>query len=148
MSDIEECFKKQQLVKTKSSNSEVMNCLELAEAYLEKAKKIFGHGIYDIAFLTVYTSMFHSARALLFSKGLKERSHYCMLAYLKREFSSNDALRNLLNILDNYRQVRNTAQYEGLKIPSEEAKNALIDAEDFIGEVEKYLKGAKPDGKN
>ena len=138
MSDLEECFKKNQLIKTGSSKAETANCLHLAEQYALKAKKIFKAGVFDITFITAYTAMFHAARALLYDKGFKERSHYCMIAFLLREYAETE-LHNFLTILDNYRQIRNNAQYDGLQVSSAEAKNAIIDAEDFIKAVEKQL---------
>ena len=144
----EECFEKGLLKRTSPQSDLSKKDLKQAEFFLKESEELLDLGKKQIAALSLYNAFFHAARALLFKDGIKERSHYCMVAYLIREFSANDALRNLLNILDNYRQIRNTAQYEGMKIHSTEAKNALIDAEDFITEVEKYLKGAKSNGKN
>lgn len=138
LSDVEECFKKNQLVKSSAGKAEIANCLELAEQSAVKANKILKAGIPDVAFIIAYTAMFHAARALLYSKGFKERSHYCLVAFLKREYAETE-LRNFLNILDNYRQIRNNAQYDGLQVSSSEAKNAIIDAGDFTKAVEKQL---------
>lgn len=138
MGSIEECFKKNQLIKTPAGKTEIANSLQLAEQHILKAKKILKAGVPDIAFTTAYTAMFHTARALLYSKGLKERSHYCLIAFLLREYAETE-LHNFLNILDNYRQIRNNAQYDGLTVPSAEAKNAIIDAADFLKATEKQL---------
>lgn len=138
MSNIEECFRKNQLVKTPATRAEIENSLQLAGQYALKAKKILKAGVFDIAFTTAYTSMFHTARALLYTKGLKERSHYCLIAFLLREYAETE-LHNFLNILDNYRQIRNNAQYDGLAVSSAEAKNAIIDAADFLKETEKQI---------
>ncbi len=138
LGDIEECFKKNQLIKTSAGRTEIANSLLLAEQHILKAKKILKAGVPDIAFTTAYTAMFHTARALLYRKGFKERSHYCMIAFLLREYAETE-LHNFLKILDNYRQLRNNTQYDGLTIPSAEAKNAIIDAEDFLKAAEKKL---------
>jgi uncharacterized protein (UPF0332 family) len=138
LNEIEECFRKNQIVKSAAGKSEIDNSLLLAEQLIVKAKKILKAGVPDIAFTTAYTAMFHTARALLFSKGLKERSHYCLIAFLQKEYIGTE-LHNFLNILDNYRQIRNNTQYDGSLVPSADAKNAIIDAEDFLKTTEKEL---------
>ncbi len=138
LGSIEECFKKSQLIKTSAGKTEITNSLLLAEQLILKAKKILKAGVPDIAFTTAYTAMFHTARALLYNKGFKERNHYCLIAFLLKEYAETE-LHNFLKILDNYRQLRNNAQYDGLTVPSEKAKNAIIDAEDFLKATEKKL---------
>jgi len=58
---------------------------------------------FDVAFILAYNSMFHSARALLFSLNVKERSHFAMLEYLKEKFRHNSEIYNFLIVLDSYR---------------------------------------------
>jgi len=57
--------------------------LEAAGSDLERAKKTHNEGDYKWATVQLYYSMFHSARALLYAKNLREHSHYCLLQAMK-----------------------------------------------------------------
>ena len=110
---LKECFDRGLLRKTNIEEDKVENSLKLAEHFLERAKGNLSKEYYDVAFLMVYNSMFHIARALLFSKGYKERSHYCLIAFLKEEFKDNEELLEHLKLLDSYRISRHAIQYSG-----------------------------------
>ena len=68
------------LKKTKIDKDKIKGSVGLAERFLERAKGNFRMKYFDISFILAYNSMFHSARALLFSLGVKERSHFAMNA--------------------------------------------------------------------
>ena len=110
------------MIKTPATKAEIENSLQLAGQYILKAKKIFKAGVFDIAFTTAYTSMFHTARALLYRKGLKERSHYCLIAFLLTEYAETE-LHNFLNILHK--------QWQNEPPPVEEVE-ALVESEFFL----------------
>ncbi|MFH0732295.1 MAG: HEPN domain-containing protein [Candidatus Omnitrophota bacterium] len=57
--------------------------IETAQTDLERARKTYEEGDYKWAIVQIYYSMFHSARALLYAKNLREHSHYCLLAAIK-----------------------------------------------------------------
>ena len=115
--------------------------MELAERFLERTKGNFALEYFDVAFLLAYNSMFHSARALLFSLGVKERSHFAMIEFLKYKFKNNREIYEFLNVLDSYRILRHAIQYSGSLCSKEDAKEAFRDAGKFLRIVKKYLKG-------
>ena len=84
--------------------------------------------------------MFHSSRALLFHKGYKERSHYCLIALLRREYGKNKELSELLNTLDSYRISRHSIQYYGEACSRTDAEEAIDDAKNLLKTVEKELR--------
>ena len=43
--------------------------LKIAKHHIDNAKEVFNIGIYDLAFISSYNAMFHSARAVLFKMG-------------------------------------------------------------------------------
>lgn len=57
--------------------------IETAQADLERARKTYEENDYKWATIQIYYSMFHSARALLYAKNLREHSHYCLIAAIK-----------------------------------------------------------------
>ena len=56
---VEDCFKKQLLIKKKQSLEKAQKSLDTAEVYIQKAKDNFKIKNYDIAIVVAYTSMFH-----------------------------------------------------------------------------------------
>ena len=68
--------------------------------------------MYDLAVVSVYTAMFHAARAILFRDGIKERSHICVVTYIKEKYPH---LSEYANTLDSYRKSRHTMLY-GLEV--------------------------------
>jgi uncharacterized protein (UPF0332 family) len=56
--------------------------LSTAERFLRSAQKNLEIEEYEIVQLAAYNSAFHSARALLFSKGHTERSDSCLVSHL------------------------------------------------------------------
>lgn len=122
--DIKSCFNKRLLVRTKPSANKARQSLESAKISIKKAQDNIKIGNMDIAIVMGYTSMFHSFRALLFLDGIKERSHICMLEYIKKKFP---LFKNLAIEADAYRRFRHTALY-GLEI--------LISKNDAVSAIE------------
>jgi uncharacterized protein (UPF0332 family) len=134
-----ECFEKGLLRKAHVPKEEIEHQLKIAEDYLKKAEVIFEKEIYDISFLTVYISLFHSARGLLYSKGYKERSHFCLFEFVRFEFKNEPEIVRLAEISHNYREIRHMVQYEGSLCSKESAKEAINDADDFLKAVKRML---------
>lgn len=133
-----ECFEEGKLKKTKKEAEHVKNSVEQAEHYLGRAVGVLKSGFPDVSFLMSYNAMFHAARALLFRDGVKERSHYCMIQYLREEYSRQE-LSQSIEILDNYRLDRHKVQYSGGNCTPEEAEQAIKDAREFITLVKKEV---------
>lgn len=80
-----------------------------------------------------YTAMFHSARALLFKDGIKERSHLCIVSYIRETYPR---LRSLSNQLDAYRRNRHNTLYAlDFLISDHEAQQAIEDAQQFHNQI-------------
>jgi len=80
---IQDYFREGLLRKARIDREEIKGSLELAERFLERASGNMKIEYFDVAFILAYNSMFHSARALIFSFGVKERSHLAMIEFLK-----------------------------------------------------------------
>ena len=61
--------------------------IETAKSDLETARKTYKEADHKWATIQIYYSMFHSARALLYAKNLREHSHYCLIAAIKTLYS-------------------------------------------------------------
>src|SRR3972149_453868 len=95
-----------------------------AASDLEEARDSLKRKKFKWATVQGYYSMFHSARALLFCKGLREKSHYALLVALKELFK-NELTSEILQDFDEAMNLREEADY-GL-VFSEEAATSIVD---------------------
>ena len=129
----DDCFKKRLLRRTKPDKLKVTKALEMAEVKKERAFELFKNDFFEESIVASYTSMFQAARAILFHDGVIEKSHACVVAYL-REYYSSKLGQNMINWLDTYRLERHESFYglEKSVIDEDEAKDALEKSEKFL----------------
>lgn len=126
---------------TRSRISEGMVAKELAggENDLRTAQATFDTGDYKWATVQAYYSMFHAARALLYNKGFREKSHRGLLAALS-ELYPKQIGQSLLDDFEEAMRLRESADY-GLVYSEEGAGNVLESAGTFLDNAKKILKG-------
>jgi uncharacterized protein (UPF0332 family) len=78
--------------------------------------------------------MFHSARALLYLDGYREKSHYCIARYLEEKYVKEGHLEEKwVELLDHHRELRHLSQYNVSFLTSrDEAENALETSKSFV----------------
>ncbi len=84
--------------------------------------------------------MFHCARALIFHKNYREKSHRCLLAALQELFVDRGEMP--VQHLDSLREamdLREDADY-GFIYSADSARNVINNAQDFYNFTVKYLK--------
>ncbi len=74
----------------------VLKEIEGAEHDLSRAKVTYSEEDYKWATVQAYYCMFHSARALLYSKGFREKSHRALLIAIRELFGKTGEMENLL----------------------------------------------------
>lgn len=111
--------------------------LHAAKNDLETAKKSLMSGDYKWATVQAYYSIFHAAKALLYNKGFRERSHRGLLSALKLLYPSK-ALGTIMEDFAEAMRLREQADY-GLVYSEESARVGLEDAESFLEETTKIL---------
>ena len=138
--NVDECFERRLLRKIEPDIEKAKRSIEVANEKLRKAKEAFDKDFLDACLIYAYTSMFHSARALLYRDGVQEKSHVCIIEYLKERYLDNIPY-YLIQSLDSFRRERHEALY-GLDFETsqKDASLAIQDAEDFIEIVKKMLK--------
>lgn len=139
-------------------NSEFQECLQkgkiqefsrgksLAQKELDTAKKDFVDALdsfkrtkYKWATIQFYYSMFHSARALLYAKNYRERSHYCLIIALRSLYVDKKLLsNNLVESLQRAKTLRENADYYD-DWSKESAGSLLKLAEEFLSVSEKLV---------
>lgn len=130
--NVRECFDKELLIKARVSEETIKSTLNLATHHIERARGNLRIGYFDVTFTLAYQSMLHAARALVFNDGIKERSHICVVLYLKEKYRRDPQVTKYLNILDSYRIGKHEVVYRGGYVSKEEGIRAIKDAEDFL----------------
>ena len=134
---LDDCYKKGLLRSVDISPEMVDRELSRAHHHLQNARQCIDDDMPDLAVVSVYTSMFHTARALLFRDGIKERSHVCILEYLKEKYPQ---LHDFVPVMDMYRRSRHTMLYgTDAEVISDDAVEGMRMAEMFVNAVQKLL---------
>jgi uncharacterized protein (UPF0332 family) len=106
--------------------------LAVAQSDLLDARAGFENQRYKWSTIQGYYAMFHAARALLYSRNYREKSHYAISVAIKALFVEENKLdiryvRNLLNAMN----LREAADYEA-DFSCEGADAVIKSAEEFI----------------
>lgn len=82
--------------------------------------------------------MFHSVRALVFSRGYREKSHHALFVAL-RDLFSGELERSLIRGFEDAMHLREEADY-GLKFSEDGAADVMENAETFLGKAISILR--------
>jgi uncharacterized protein (UPF0332 family) len=139
--DFDDCMREKLLRKIVPSKEKANGSIETARKWLEEAKKNVDGEAFNSSVMSSYLAMFHSARAILFFDGFREKSHYCVARYLEERYVKEKLLENKwVELFDHYREVRHTDQYSvSFFATREEAKNAFRTAKKFVGRMNELL---------
>ena len=106
---------------------------------LAEAKDRYKNSKYKYATITAYYSMFHTARALLYSRNFREKSHYYLLVALKYLFGKREQLPG--EIIEDFHSamiLREEADYYS-RFSEEGAKAAINSAKIFLKTAQSIL---------
>ena len=108
----------------------------MSERKRERAENLFENGFYEESIVSSYTSMFQAARALLFRDGITEKSHVCVIAYL-REYYVKSLGPDRISWLDTYRLERHESFYglDPSELDKQEAKDAIDKTDKFFSSI-------------
>ncbi len=111
----------------------------LAEADLKRASHTFQLGDWKWATIQTYYAMFHSARALLYAKNYREKSHACLIEAIREFYVKQGKLGYwLIEAMQKAKTLREEADYYG-EYSEEGARNLLEKAKEFLEETKKIL---------
>ncbi len=113
--------------------------------WLEEAEKDLRIEAFNSSVLSSYLAMFHSARALLYFDGYREKSHYCIARYLEEKYVKKKLLESKwIELLDHYRELRHNDQYSvSFFATKDEAESALRTAKEFVERLRNILRTKK-----
>ena len=142
--DFEKCLKKKSIVKQPHTEALIGDELNAAIRDLKRAKRTYDEFLDDLdykwATIQAYYSMFHAARALLFAKGYREKSHYCLKIAMQALYADEKIIdQSIVDDFDTTMLLRETADYKS-DFSKEGAEAALENAEEFLRITEGLLK--------
>ena len=138
--EFKRCIEKGKLRKFPKGKRFFQKELKTAEEDLEEAKGNYKNKKFKWATIQGYYCMFHSARALLYSRGFREKSHYALLIAIRELFGS-ELGRSLIDKFEEGMDLRQEADY-GLKFSDVGAVEVVESAEAFLKKVCQILKVA------
>jgi len=136
-----DCVERGLLRKIPPSESKAVKSVEKAEAWLDEARKTLRGEAFGSSVLASYMTFFHSARAILFFDGFREKSHACIARYLEAKYVKTGKLqKRWVELLDHYREVRHDDQYNlSFFSTKQEAEKASSSAAQFLERMKKLL---------
>ena len=130
--EFEACLKKNKIKEFSRGKALVAKDLKTAQEDLEVAEDSFNNKKYKWSTVQSYYSMFHSARALLYAKNYRERSHYCLIVALRTLYVETRLLPlSLIEALQRGKRLREDADYYS-RWSEEGAEFVLKVAKDFL----------------
>ena len=130
--EFKQCLENRKIISFPKGKELVEKELSVARSDLLDAKAGYENGRYKWSTIQAYYAMFHAARALIYSRGYREKSHYCLLVALRALFIEEGKLdaqtgRDFLNAMN----LREAADYQS-EFSEAGAKAVIVSAEKFV----------------
>ena len=135
---IQKLIEERKLMKIRADRKLVLKEMAAGKNDLKDAKESLESGKSKWATIQGYYLMFHSARALLYDKGFREKSHHALLAAI-RELYAQDIERSLIRDFEQGIYLRQEADY-GLKFSASGAREVIETAEVLLARASAILK--------
>jgi len=130
--DFKQCLESKKIVSFARGRNLVKKELSVARSDLSDAKAGYENARYKWSTIQGYYSMFHAARALVYSQGYREKGHYCLAVALRALFVEDGTMdaqlvRDFLSAMN----LREAADYE-TEFSQAGAKAVIASAGSFI----------------
>jgi len=136
--EVQRLLNERKLVKAQISRDMISKEIAAAESDLSDATDSLQSNKFKWATIQGYYSMFHSARALLYSKGFREKSHFALFLALRAIFSK-EIEDSLIRQFEECMSLRQEADY-GLSFSENGALEAINGAEKMLAKSKQILK--------
>ena len=138
--EFNKCLERGKIKAFSPGPSLVQKELGLAQEDLKLAQENFEHENFRWSIVQSYYSMFHCARALLYSREYREKSHFCLLEAIKTLFVETGQLdASFTESFKEAKELREVADYYG-DFSEINCKKLLDKTEEFIEEAKDILK--------
>jgi len=136
----QKCLERKRIIPFSRGPRLVVKELELADFDLTRAKASFQEKDYKWTTIQTYYSMFHSARALLYAKSYREKSHQCLIEAIRAIYLEKGLLDYIfVEALQKAKTLREEADYYG-EFTKENAEYLVNKAEEFLEKTREISK--------
>ena len=130
--EFKQCIENKKIIPFATGKKLVNKEIAVAQSDLSEAKAGYENERYKWSTVQAYYAMFHAARALVYSKDYREKSHYCLAVALRALFVDEgkmdaQSVRDLLNAMN----LRESADYDA-EFSQSGAKAVIESADKFI----------------
>jgi uncharacterized protein (UPF0332 family) len=137
--EFKQCVENKKIIPFATGKNLVNKELSVAQSDLSEAKEGYENERYKWSTVQAYYAMFHAARALVYSKDYREKSHYYLAVALRALFVDEgkmdaQSVRDLLNAMN----LRESADYDA-EFSQDGAKAVIESAGKFIQKVIEIL---------
>ncbi|MEW6033349.1 MAG: HEPN domain-containing protein [Chloroflexota bacterium] len=137
--EFKQCLESKKIIPFERGKGLIKKELSTAESDLSDAKAGYQDKRFKWSTIQAYYSMFHAARALIYSRGYREKSHYCLAVALRALYVEEgkldaQAARDFLSAMN----LREAADYEA-KFSDSGDRVVIASAENFIGKAKVVL---------
>ncbi|MFB0537026.1 MAG: HEPN domain-containing protein [Anaerolineae bacterium] len=146
--EFQRCLEKRWLVTMPEARHLVTKELGVAQDDLAEAEAGYERASYKWSTIQSYYAMFHAARALLYSRGYREKSHHCLSVAMRHLFGGKRLLKEtLVDDMDDARALREDADYRadfseaGAYHNLEAAKRFIARAIELLSDWEETTEG-------
>lgn len=136
--EFQKLLEDRKLTRIRKDRKLVFKEIAAAKSDMKDSKESAGRKKFKWATIQGYYSIFHSARALLFERGYREKSHYALLVAI-RELYPNDIEHSLIREFEHGMYLRQEADY-GLKFSEGGALDVIETAEKLLNRAKAILK--------
>ena len=140
--DFKDCLDKKKLYRSDAVKTLAGKEFKSASDDIAEAELSLSQRRYKWATIQAYYAMFHAARAMLYSHGYRERSHFCVVAGLEHLFGEAKLLDlKWVRALRNAMSLREDADYSDAYSP-EGAEVSVQNAKGFMQEAKRIMDGS------
>ena len=141
--ELDDCLKQGKIVRFPEARRLTVKELEVAGEDLKACRESVEQKNYKWATVQAYYAMFHAARTLLFHKGYREKSHYCLIRAMKAFYVDENLLEaRLVESFQMAKALREGADYENT-YDAETATSLADQAGDFVKAAQVILARTK-----
>lgn len=142
--DFKNCLDRKKLYRSEAARALAGREFKSAGDDLAEAEISYSQKRYKWATIQAYHAMFHAARALLYSRGYRERRHFCVVAGIEHLFGESKQIDlKWVRALTNAMSLREDADYSEA-FSADGAEVLVGNAAGFLREAERILLDKKP----
>jgi uncharacterized protein (UPF0332 family) len=138
---LKKCFSTGLLRKVRPKTELAIKDVLRAEFFLDESISLLTQGKREIAAISLYNAYFHTARALLDKDGVTERSHACVVEFVKEKYAMKNKMpMQMVTCFEQVLLLRHDVQYSAEPIEIDEDLAELCDVcQEFITRVRRLI---------